>query len=117
MKGKEWMGLNFPFVLIGLIIIALVVVIRSFRLPETGRQITVGCVLVGQKDDKGWNESHYNGLRHACETHNCILKVRESVAEDAAHLSVAVDEMAAEGADVIYLTSSGYGRYTERIAK
>lgn len=117
MKGKEWMGLNFPFVLIGLIIIALVVVIRSFRLPETGRQITVGCVLVGQKDDKGWNESHYNGLLHACEAHNCILKVKESVAEDAAHLSVAVEEMVAEGADVIYLTSSGYGRYTERIAK
>ncbi len=117
MKGKEWMGLNFPFVLIGLIIIALVVVIRSFRLPETGRQITVGCVLVGSKDDKGWNESHYNGLLHACEEHHCILKVRESVAEDAAHLSVAVKEMEAEGADVIFLTSFGYGRYTERIAK
>lgn len=117
MKGKEWVGLNFPFVLIGLIIIALTVVIRSFRLPETGRQITVGCVLVGQKDDKGWNESHYKGLLHACETHHCILEVRESVAEDAEHIAAAVEEMVSEGADVIYLTSSGYGRYAERVAR
>ena len=117
MKVKEWMGLNLPFVFLGLIVIALAVVIRSFRLPETGRQITVGCVLVGQKDDKGWNESNYSGLLHACEAHHCVLKVRESVAENAEHLSAAVEGLASEGADVIYLTSSGYGRYAGRIAK
>ena len=117
MKGKEWMESNLPFVLFGIILITLTVVIRSFRLPEIGRQITVGCVLVGPRNDKGWNESHYNGLLHACEAHKCILKVRENVAEDAAHISIAVAELAAEGANVVYLTSSGYGIYAEGIAK
>lgn len=116
MKGKEWVENNLPFVLVGIIVITLTVVIRSFRLPEIGRQITVGCVLVGSRNDKGWNESHYNGLLHACEEHKCILKVREGVAEDAAHIAVAVEELAAEGANVIYLTSFGYGRYVEGIA-
>lgn len=116
MKGKEWVENNLPFVLVGIIVITLTVVIRSFRLPEIGRQITVGCVLVGSRNDKGWNESHYNGLLHACEEHKCILKVREGVAEDAAHIAVAVEELAAEGANVIYLTSFGYGRYVEGVA-
>jgi basic membrane protein A len=73
--------------------------------------------LVGTKDDRGWNESHYNGLLHACEEHKCILKVRERVAEDAAHISIAVAELAAEGANVVYLTSAGYGIYAEGVAK
>lgn len=117
MKGKEWVERNFPFVLVGLIIIALAFVIRSFRLPETGKHITIGCVLVGSKDDKGWNESHYNGLLHACEAHSCLLEVRDDVGEDAASVSSAVDNLVKEGANVIFLTSFGYGEYAEENAR
>ena len=117
MKGKEWMENNLPFVLAGLILISLTVVIRSFRLQETGRQAVIGCVMVGEKNDKGWNESHYNGLTHACDAHSCILHVRDSVAEDEAHLSAAVEALVQKGANVIYLTSAGYGEYAEKIAR
>jgi len=47
LKTKDWMRMNFPLVLIGMLFIILVVVIQSFQLPETKRQTVVGCVLVG----------------------------------------------------------------------
>ena len=117
MKGKEWVERNLPFVLVGLIIFALVVVIRSFRLPETERQITIGCVLVGPKgDDMGWNGSHYDGLLHACEAHDCILKVKESVKEEEAEVYAAVGNLVDQGANVVFLTSYGYGQFANDIA-
>ncbi len=117
MKGKEWVEHNLSFVLVGAVIIALVVVIRSFRLPETVRQVTIGCVLVGPKEDRGWNESHYNGLLHACQTHSCILKVRDSVKEAKQDVYTAVSELVGEGANVVYLTSYGYGNFANDIAQ
>ncbi len=117
MKGKEWVGRNLPLVLVGLIIIAMTVVIRSFQLPETGQQITIGCVLVGPKNDKGWNESHYNGLLHACEAHSCILKVQENVKEEAENVFKAVDELVEEGASIVYLTSFGYVEFSDNLAR
>ena len=56
MKIREWTARNLPLLLVVLVIAALVVLIRSFHLPETERQVIVGCVLVGSKDDRGWNE-------------------------------------------------------------
>lgn len=73
------------------------VVIRSFQLPDTERRIVVGCVLVGASDDKGWNESHS--------------------AENKAAVSVAVRELVNDGANVIFLTSFGYGAYMDEIAR
>lgn len=117
MKEKEWVDRNWPLVLAGLIIFVMAFVIRNFQLPEAARQVTIGCVLVGPADDSGWNESHYKGLLRACETHECVLKVRQSVEEDEEHLFSVVDELAEEGVNVIYLTSSGYGAYAEDIAR
>ena len=117
MKGKEWAVRNLPPLLVALICVALVVVIRSFQLPKTGERVTVGCVLLGKKDDRGWNESHYTGLSNACRAHDCGFVVREGVAESEAAVSAAVRELVGKGANVIFLTSFGYGACMDEIAR
>ncbi len=117
MKGREWIKRNLPLLLAGLIIVALAIVIRSFRLPETQRHVVVGCVLVGAKDDRGWNESHYRGILNASRDHDCGFKVRERVAESGKAVSDAVRSLVREGADVVFLTSFGYGAHMDMIAQ
>ena len=117
MKGKEWAARNLPLLLVVLISVALVVVIQSFRLPETERQVKAGCVLVGVKDDKGWNESHYSAVSDACRDHGCGFAVRERVPESEAAVSDAVKELVKEGANIVFLTSFGYGAYMDEIAR
>ena len=117
MKSKEWIVHNLPLIMVGLICFALVVVIRSFQLPETGRRIVVGCVLVGAMDDKGWNESHCNGLSNACHTYDCGFMAQEWVEEEESAVSIAVSELVNDGANVIFLTSFGYGEYMDEIAR
>ena len=117
MKSKKWAVHNLPLLLVGLICIVLVIVIRSFQLPERERHIVVGCVLVGEKDDKGWNESHSTGLLNACRTYDCGFMVWERVAESEPTVSAAVRELVNDGANVIFLTSFGYGEYMDEIAR
>ena len=117
MKSKEWLRRKLPLLLVLFCIFAIVVVIRSFKLPETEKQPVVGLVLIGEKADRGWNESHYDGLSSACERYGCVLRVREHVPEDERALDNAVEELIGEGVNAIYLTSFGYGQYVDRIAK
>ena len=81
------------------------------------RRIVVGCVLVGARDDKGWNERHSTGLLNACRTYDCNFKVREWIDENEAAVSVAVRELVNDGANVIFLTSFSYGAYMDEIAR
>ena len=117
MKSKKWTVHNIPLLLVGLICIVLAVVIRSFQLPETERHVVVGCVLVGERDDKGWNESHCTGLSNACRTYDCGFMVWERVAESGPTVYAAVRELVNDGANVIFLTSFGYGEYMDEIAR
>ena len=117
LKSKAWTSSNLPLLLVGIICVVLVILIRSFQLPETGRRIVVGCVLVGEKDDKGWNESHSTGLSNACRTYDCGFMLWERVAESEPTVSAAVRELVNNGANVIFLTSFGYGEYMDEIAR
>ena len=81
MKGKEWMGNNLPLLLVGIITIVLLVLIQSFQLPKEQKHVKVGCLLIGSKEDGGWNEGHYSGLLEACHAHKCKLAVKEHVDE------------------------------------
>ena len=101
----------------GLICFALVVVIRSFQLPDTDRHIVVGCVLIGAIDDKGWNESHSTSLSNVCRTYGCGFMAQEWVEEKKEALSSAVRALVSDGANVIFLTSFGYGEYVDEIAR
>ncbi len=118
MKGNEWAKRNLPLVLVGLISVALVIAIQFFQLPIEQRQVKVGCLLIGSKKDGGWNEGHYSGLLKACIAHDCSLTVKEHVEEmDENVVSDAVRELVDEGANVIFLTSFGYGLQLDKIAQ
>jgi len=117
LNSKGWMRRELPLLLVVLVLIVIVVVIRSFKIPDTGRQNVAGLVLIGSKADHGWNESHYRGLLHVCEQHGCVLLVRENVPEDERLLSDAVHDLIGEGANAIYLTSYGYGKYADELAR
>jgi len=133
----EWLERNLPVVLVAATVVALVIVIQTFRLPGMEQHVTVGCVLVGSKTDGGWNESHYTGLHNACRK---VVEeaaraaeasgdersagptidgffVRENVPEEEASLTAAVDGLVREGCQVVFLTSFGYGRHIDTIAK
>ena len=45
MKGREWAERNAPLLLAGVVLLLLVVVIRSFRLPETARTMLSNLML------------------------------------------------------------------------
>jgi len=105
LKSKEWLRRKLPLLLVLFCIFAIVVVIRSFKLPETEKQPVAGLILIGERADRGWNESHYDGLSSACKAYGCALRVREHVPEDEESLNHAVEELIDEGASAIYLTS------------
>ncbi len=116
MKGKGWVAYNLPLLLAVGVILVLVVVIESFQLPKEERTTTVGVLLIGDRADNGWNESHYNGLEAACRANGCQLKVRDHVPEDREAVSRAVDSLVDEGCSVIFLTSFGHGAYVDTVS-
>ncbi|MBR1553526.1 MAG: BMP family ABC transporter substrate-binding protein [Schwartzia sp.] len=114
---KNWLDRDFPLLLVFFTVIALVVVIRSFRLPETGRPVVVGCVMAGEMEGGSWNESHYNALFHTCRKHGCRMVVRNDVPPTAEGVSAAVEGLVREGCNVIFLTRFSYAPFMDEIAK
>ncbi len=118
MKNKEIQKGRILFVFAGAAIITvIIVIIMTFQFQTETENPRVGCVLIGEHNDKGWNESHYKGLLKACKSKKCTLKIRENVKEKRLPVNKAVDELVADGCNVIFLTSYGYGRYADAIAK
>ncbi len=117
LKKRDLVGHNLPLLLAGIVILTLVVLINSFQLPKTDSTVTVGCVLLGSKDDHGWNEGHYKGIYEASNLHNTFLKVCENVEEEREDLLNAVETLVSEGCTVVYLTSFGYGKFTDEISQ
>ncbi|SDP30985.1 BMP family ABC transporter substrate-binding protein [Selenomonas ruminantium] len=117
MKIKDWIRMNFPLALIGMLVVLLVMVIQSFQLPKTESKTVVGCVLVGERADNGWNKNHYEGLAAACRAHDVAILAVDDVAETESATYTAVEELINKGANVIYLTSFGYGQYVDEIAR
>ena len=118
MNSEKWKQRNIPILLVIFIVGIIFFVIQSFRIPYEARQVTVGAVLIGSKEDKGWNEIHFNGLMNACREQGCELKIREDIQESAGEsvFYEAVEELVNEGANVIFLTSFGYGTYLDKLS-
>lgn len=93
----------------GLIVVTIVyLLIFAFDTELDKRQDKIGFIILGDIHEKGWNESHYTGIKAACEDFGLELLVRDNVPENSGQCPVAVEELAAEGAGAIFLVSFNY---------
>lgn len=84
---------------------------------ESKAQPIVGFVITGNKDDQGWNGKHYEGMKSAADKIGAKLIVKENIEENAGQCPKAIEELAAKGAKMIFLTSYGYPKEAAEIAK
>ncbi len=99
------------------IVIVIIVMISTFRPDGSKDVVSVGAVLIGASDDNGWNESHYEGVKKACEENSCRMHIRMNIPEEEDKLKEAVSSLINEGCSCIFLTSYGYGEFLNSIAK
>lgn len=95
---------------------------QSAALPATepdsgqGDGFVFGLILVGPRDDHGWSEAHYRAGRYLEEQiPGSRMLLMESLNPDAAPdktLAGVVDEMAAQGAQLILITSDDFAADT-----
>ncbi len=71
-------------------------------------QEKIGFIITGNVTEKGWNESHFSGMKKACEDLNLKLIYRDNIPENSGKCPQAVEELIAEGAKMIALMSFNY---------
>lgn len=76
---------------------------------DSNEKIKIGVVLVGPKLDGGWNEAHFNGFESASSEMSVEIIYSENVSDVDNSIVAAVDDLAEQGAQIIYATSYGYG--------
>lgn len=102
---------NLFLMILGLaILFILFLLLMPFENNHREQPAKIGFVMAGQKDESGWNDMHYQGIREACEELGAELIVRENVKEFSGQCAVAVKEMAEEDVGMIVLGSYGYAK-------
>jgi len=90
--------------------------VKEENTDVTQTKTKVGCVLIGSIDDNSWTESHYIALQKCAETLNLEMIYRQNVVDDDSSTGV-MEELIAEGCEVIICNSYGYGPYELQIAE
>lgn len=99
-----------------LALIALVGLLTSNLTPQQASPLRVGLVLYGEATGDNWNQSHYRGMKKACEESGALLFTEENVRNGKDCLE-AVDRLAEKNVQVIALTSSEYLPVVRQMAK
>ena len=102
-KKRQWLLLASAAVVLVIIIIILIVVGMDFR--STTR---IGLIMTGNASDSGWNGMHYSGVKVACEKLGTELVLKENIPEDTELCTMAIDELVADGVQMVMLSSYGY---------
>ncbi len=84
---------------------AIVISVLQFGAAAWERQQQVGLVLVGSKEDAGWNRVQYQGMQAACKMLGCELLLQENIREDEASCRKAVRELVERRTKVIFLAN------------
>lgn len=112
-KGKKRLAIVLGAVVIVLVILLLIV----FMGKEKTEKTKVGFIMSGASNETGWNGMHYNGVKKACEALGAELIVKENVKEFNGECSVAIKELAKEGAGMIILSSYNYSSEVKDLVK
>lgn len=98
-----------------LIVIPVIVLIFNFSKDFEEPHEKIGFIITGNIHAPGWNGSHYDGIKKACENFGVELLVRDSVKENSGQCTDAIHELIKEGAGMIFLASYGYPREAQNI--
>lgn len=75
----------------------------------------IGVILVGTRDDYGYNQGLYNCCVQMGEDLGVEVLIKESVPEDSSSQAV-MEQLIAQGCKIIYATSYGHREYAELVA-
>ena len=72
------------------------------------QKLRIGFVLLSDTVDNGWNETHYRGIRSACDSLGVQMSLITEIPEERVPLEKAVNDMIADSLKIIVLTSYSY---------
>ena len=84
------------------------VLMFGFDIENNQTKEKIGFIILGDIHEAGWNASHYNGIKAACDEFNIELLVRDNVTENSGQCPAAIEELINEGAEMIFLASYSY---------
>lgn len=104
--------------IVSVIVVILAVVIAGIFLIQgkkentdvTSRQTKVGVVMIGSRDDKSFNQSHYEAMEKTAKVLNLNVIYKENVPTDDG-CKVVIDELIEEGCEIIICNSYDYGTW------
>lgn len=82
----------------------------------TDETTKVGFVYNGEIDDKGWGQSHYEGISITASELNLQIIYKENVPFDDSCMDI-MQDMIEEGCEIIICNSFNYGEWIEQVAK
>ncbi len=72
------------------------------------QKLRIGFVLLSDTADNGWNETHYRGIKAACDSLGVQMSLISEIPEERDPLAKAVNDMIADSLKIIVLTSYSY---------
>ena len=109
-------GIGILFVAIA-VLTAIFLLISKIELLEEKDSIKIGYIMSGKKDDSGWNSTHYDGIKVACEMLGTEFLIKEDIKEFSGECEKAIEELVKAGASMIVLSSYNYSEEVKDIIK
>ncbi|MBO5088445.1 MAG: BMP family ABC transporter substrate-binding protein [Lachnospiraceae bacterium] len=108
-------------IIVGSILLIIIIGMLSMHGNERNTEVTkertkVGFLYNGTIDDKGWGQSHYEGINKSAKELNLAITYKENVPFDDTCMSV-MQEMIDGGCEIIICNSFNYGDYIIQVAK
>ncbi len=108
-------------IIVGSILLIIIIGMLSMHGNERNTEVTkertkVGFIYNGTIDDKGWGQSHYEGISKSAEELNLAITYKENVPFDDTCMNV-MQEMIDDGCEIIICNSFDYGDYIIEVAK
>lgn len=75
---------------------------------DTGKEMTIGFIYVGPKDDYGWNQAHFEGKEGVSKLGGVKIFEQASVPETNEVQEVMLSMINQDGANILFPTSFGY---------
>jgi len=110
--------------IVAVIIVVLIILVTGIFLIHgkraetdvTKKHTKVGFVMLGNRDDKSYNQSHFQSMEKTKETLNLEVLYRESVPTDETCVTV-MEELIKEGCEIVICNSYDYGKWIYQVAE